>query len=748
MSFFSRLCLLSSTAALSLFSAAAAADLDADIAGLPFKEDAEYKWSWAPSAVNAGAANLRGWTGAGQTVAIFDTGLYAAHSEFKGRVVTGYDAIRGKVGVPGTDPGWHGTFVAGVVGAARNGVGMEGVAYDAKLMSIRIANPNGSITLSDGALAKGINYAAPRAGAFNNSWNSSATIATVSKSAFSSAYGQSLNAWRNAVTKNNVIVVWAAGNEGKSDPGIFGALPTWYADLTKGWVVAVATEQSGQIAGYSNRCGGAAAWCLAAPGSSVISTYNNGGYATASGTSFAAPVVSGGALLMKQMWPYLSNGDILSILFTTANKTGNYANQAIYGQGLLDMDTATKPVGTVSVASGSTVMQKNNIKTSTAMTSGAFGGSIRNSAQPVMVLDDYNRDYSVALSALVAPLATPYNIDKGLINLGNEFISIETPKGTRLALTSGSVAPNSLPGFTMQMQAGGNTVSLAHGVSSSHLFNGVEAEIDRSAMLAKGDAVSSAFRNLAGPSATGMAWETGLGEGTALTFATLFGKQSDRPSDWSSVSPYADQKSSESNVNVMVARLTAPVGPIRLGFESGVVLERNTLLGSVSEGAMSLGDGANTAYVGLSAEASVGSGLSIFGGFEMGRTFVRSSADSMVSGMSDLSSTAFRLGAAQAGVVGQDDRMVLALSQPLRVGSGTAYLDLPQSRDMEGNVYRSQGSQSVAADGRELDLQLAYSTKLSGDETLTISGMVRLEPDNIQGAVPENIVMMGYKLDF
>jgi hypothetical protein len=54
----------------------------------------------------------------------------------------------------------------------------------------------------------------------------------------------------------------------------------------------------------------------------------------------------------------------------------------------------------------------------------------------------------------------------------------------------------------------------------------------------------------------------------------------------------------------------------------------------------------------------------------------------------------------------------------------------------------------VAADGRELDLQLAYSTKLNGDETLTVSGMVRFEPDNIQGAASENILMMGYKLDF
>jgi len=120
----------------------------------------------------------------------------------------------------------------------------------------------------------------------------------------------------------------------------------------------------------------------------------------------------------------------------------------------------------------------------------------------------------------------------------------------------------------------------------------------------------------------------------------------------------------------------------------------------------------------------------------------------LVSGMSDLNSTAFRLGAVQTGLVDEDDRVVFALSQPLRVGSGTAYLDLPQSRDVDGNVYRNLSSQSLAAGGRELDLQLAYSTKLGEDETLTVSGMIRFEPDNIQGAIPENIVMFGYKLGF
>lgn len=747
-----RLALLSSAASVAMLSAAAAESgpgLEAGVAGLPFKVDAEYTYSWAPAAVNAGSAHARGWTGAGQTVAIFDTGLASRHSEFSGRIVTGYDAIRGRVGVPSTDPGIHGTFVAGIVGAARNGRGMEGIAYDAKLMAIRIANSDGSITLSDAKLARGINYATPRSKTFNNSWNSASTIADLSKSSFSGWYANSLNAWRNAVN-NNVIVVWAAGNEGKSQPGVFGALPSWYSELSRGWVVTVATDKTGAIASYSNRCGSAASWCLAAPGTSIISTYGSSGYGIGSGTSFAAPVVSGGAALLKQMWPSLTNADIRSILFTTANKSGIYANAAIYGQGLLDLDKATQPVGTVSVASGPTVQQKTGTKTSTATTSGAFGAAMSKSSHTVMVLDDYNRDYAASLSAFVAPQAAPYDMERGLFNLGAALTTVEVAAGTRFSFAADDLAyGDKLPRFALQLQSGANDhIALIHGVSSSQMFGGAEADVDAAAILPQASGVSSAFRNLAGPQATGMSWRTGVGDGVNLTLATLFGRVDDRPSDWAPVSPYAERSESESGVTVTAARLTAPLGPVQLGFESGLVMERNTLLGSASEGAMSLGDGATTGYIGLSAEAQVGWGVTLFGGFEMGRSTVQAVEGSMVSGMSDLTSTAFRLGATKSGVIEDGDRFAVALSQPLRVSAGTAFLDLPVSRDLDGNVYRSAASQTMAADGRELDLQLGYSRPLGENQSLSAAGMLRLEPDNIKDAAPEGIVMFGYKLAF
>ncbi|HMK67232.1 MAG TPA: S8 family peptidase, partial [Stellaceae bacterium] len=229
--------------------------------------NAESTWSYSIGQIKAPAAWNRGYTGAGVTVAVFDSGIDTGDNQFVGRISStpGYDATTGKLGVT-TDDMWHGTFVAGIIAADRDGTGMVGVAYGAQLLPIRIVNPNGSITLSDSQLAAAINYAtASGAKVFNNSWNSSQSILRLSASYLNSVMPQTLAAYKTAV-QAGAIIVFAAGNDSANQPGFYAALPVDFSYLQPGWVAAVATDSSGKLAPYSDRCGQAAAWCLAAPG--------------------------------------------------------------------------------------------------------------------------------------------------------------------------------------------------------------------------------------------------------------------------------------------------------------------------------------------------------------------------------------------------------------------------------------------------------------------------------------------------
>ena len=135
-------------------------------------------------------------------------------------------------------------------------------------------------------------------------------------------------------------------------PGLSARIP----ELRGHVISVVATKMDGKITDFSNFCGIAEDWCIAAPGEDVSVAYfgpnktnpntSAQGIYKGRGTSFAAPFVSGGLALMKQLFRgQLSNTALVTRLYSTANKTGEYADRSIYGQGLMDLGAATSPVG-------------------------------------------------------------------------------------------------------------------------------------------------------------------------------------------------------------------------------------------------------------------------------------------------------------------------------------------------------------------------------------------------------------------
>ena len=175
-----------------------------------------------------------------------------------------------------------------------------------------------------------------------------------------------INAYLDVPESDRPIIVMAAGNESQAHPTINNFLGH-YSDVP--FVTVVSVDQYNRISGFSNRCGVAAEWCIAAPGEGLtLPSYDTSGYSlkfydTFDGTSFAAPIVSGGLAVMKQLFRNnLSNQQLVNRLFVTAKDDGIHSNSAIYGHGLMDLGAATNPwgipafMGTLDSSSGQSIL--------------------------------------------------------------------------------------------------------------------------------------------------------------------------------------------------------------------------------------------------------------------------------------------------------------------------------------------------------------------------------------------------------
>ena len=158
---------------------------------------------------------------------------------------------------------------------------------------------------------------------------------------------------------DRAVVVYAAGNEQEEWGGLGADLPYYERHVRGHHLSVMAVDSDGSHAVYTNFCGplpddwDAARWgrhyCLAAPGT-VNAVSNRPGFAFqgTTGTSFAAPIVTGAiALLMEHFRGDLGHGEIVRRLLDTANNGGRYAQLEIYGAGLLDLQAALRPVGSL-----------------------------------------------------------------------------------------------------------------------------------------------------------------------------------------------------------------------------------------------------------------------------------------------------------------------------------------------------------------------------------------------------------------
>jgi subtilisin family serine protease len=264
--------------------------------------------------------------GVGVTVAIVDSGIKLDHPDLAPNAWTNFAEIPGNgvdddgngyvddvhgVDLTTTSPGQdvsdghgHGTHVAGIVAAAANGRGVVGVAPRAKVMAVKVLTAEGGGTT--GAEAEGIRYAAANG------------ARVINVSIQGDDPDPRLNEAIAAAAAANALVVVSAGNSARdidTQPSYPAAIP---APNLIG-VAATAPEDGRAMDENSNY--GRLTVQLAAPGQEILSTSNSGSFEYKSGTSMAAPMVSGVAALMASVNPQITAGELRGLLLQSAART-------------------------------------------------------------------------------------------------------------------------------------------------------------------------------------------------------------------------------------------------------------------------------------------------------------------------------------------------------------------------------------------------------------------------------------------
>ena len=392
-----------------------------------YKEDNN---GWAGGAytnIHASSAYARGWTGKGSIVAVADTGYDTDHTEFDGQVIATKDYYGNGI----QDNYGHGSHVLGTIVAKKDGTGTHGVAFDAKAVVIKIGDQR-SVDL--GQAADGFSWAADQGAIVGNlsansnydSWfrnsiteNTDNTYKTTSTN-YDYENGDYYNnmttdAWK-ASTDKGLILVNSAGNQGLD----ISAMPGWFATETdadgnlvlggKVLIVGSYNFNTNSIDSWSNRAGHlcrvvvdnactdkykTSDFYVLAPGN-TYSTNKDGSYGSMSGTSMAAPIVTGQVAVLHQMWPHMKGENLVKLVTHTADKTFTGYDVHIHGQGIVDFDEATKPQGAVGIpTTGRVDGSTSSISGTSASGSSSMAAAISNIQ--IMVIDDFDRDYYMSL---------------------------------------------------------------------------------------------------------------------------------------------------------------------------------------------------------------------------------------------------------------------------------------------------------------------------------------------------------------
>lgn len=686
---------------------------------------AELQVSRHVTATGVAVAHSRGITGAGVTLGILDSGIDTSGGAFDGRLRGVFDTNTGAA--QGADDIGHGTKVAGMAAAAADGRGSVGTAPDAGILAIRVYDA--ARTATNANVGAGVRYALDHGARVLNLSFGSLAVPIAEQGV------------RDAVA-GGALVVTAAGNYG-------GAHPIWPARFASqkwanGQVLAVGAVDAGNvIADFSNRAGDARNFYLVAPGVGVQTTCMGGGTCAVNGTSYAAPAVAGAAALIMGHWSYLTARQTADILLQTATDLGTKGVDDVYGRGLLNIERALQPVGVVKTYTRKGVAQAASGLQAAA--SGALGGALQGAASRGVLriagFDDFGRDYAVDLGAGLRTAPTGL-LDSLLAGADRALGVSEIGLGSHTRLTTWTDRPLAaatavdplmlgldaaaprMQAMLLSVEAGAQHLSLGSGGLASQFF-GVTAGTDAAWI---GASMANPLFGMVGNHS-----HVGVGHAvdadTRLRIGLVSGANPLAAAGGLRVDP----------AHLWTAELSRQWGDTRVAIGGSLLTEIDGALGARG----SVWGGTHTTQalqVGVSHQLTPV--LAVAAQYTVARTRAGGDGDAAVLRAEDVVAQSWSLGLVARDVVAADDRLVLAVSQPLTATAGR--IDLDASVGVDAGGAPVQGVRRIDAAGeRPLQAELRYSIRLADDRSVA-AALVHLD----QGPQTDTAVTLKYTARF
>lgn len=690
----------------------------------------------------------------GPVVAVIDTGVDLTHREFTGRILPGacFSSSACPVSVLGGDDDHnHGSHVAGIIGAANDGVGNTGVAPNVRILPVKVLNAAGSGDMT--SIARGVDFArANGARVINMSLGGSGGSSTL------------LTSLRAA--KTNSVIVAAAGNQGNSFRPLWPAAYATDAQIVGSMLIVGSVGPTNVISRFSNTPStggcvgtGAAKRCwrdffVVAPGENILSAGKDGNYIRMSGTSMATPYVAGAAALVLERSPFLTPVQVVDILKKSATDLGAKGVDNTYGWGLVNPARAVAPLGATRVlTSGGQAM--------TAAGTGSLGNSSLNARWSQSVLnssavsnaimfDEYERDFAAGLStrggsstfdAFAATSFAPASWDLQTHASGGTYMQAAMADVERNAVAALSSREDPDAGFSHFMTATRLSdtaeVMLGHRAPVAGVFNTLDlaAGPAQDQTFIGASALNSPYASLAdGGSFGGLSWRSGGSWSFAAAYSAA-GESEER--SVSNLLPDSDALASRHHLRSAGAATAHAAYRVDDGLTVGasltVINERNGLLGSDEQGALALTAEAATVSAGLQARWSLSDGWAATASWAAGASDVTPVAHGLAQDFSAVTSQSYGVAITKQGVFGALDVIGFSVSRPLHVTDGEATITASTGVTDTRQIVYTRERISLASEAPETQFEAGYAAQLSDATRIGVSAIYQDNADGIEG---------------